>query len=283
MSQAVVDSHIHFWDPGHLRYAWLANAPAINRPFLPADLRRAAAGVDVQGIVFVECGLHPDDRLAEVAWVSKLAGQEPRIQAIVAAAPLEQGPDAARPHLEALAHSPLVRGIRRMIQSEAPGFGVQPAFVAAVQTLPDYGFSFDICIRHRQAADAICLVEQCPGVAFILDHFAKPAVQEGRLDPWRDDLRRLAGFPNVVCKLSGLATEADHQRWSQEQLKPYIDHALDSFGPDRVLYGGDWPVSTQAIGYTQWIDVLSWATAERSEADRRKLFVENTRRIYRLP
>lgn len=283
MPQAIVDSHIHFWDPNHLRYPWLAGAPAINRAHLPEDLRRAAEAVDLQGIVFVEADLHPDDRLAEVAWVSELAQAEPRIQAIVAAAPLEQGREAVRPHLEALARYPLVRGIRRLIQSEAPGFCTQPAFVAAVQSLPDYGFSFDICIKHHQAEDAIRLVEQCPHVSFILDHFGKPAVKDNLLDPWRDHLRTLAGFPNVVCKISGLATEADYQNWTQDQLKPYIDHALEVFGPDRVLYGGDWPVSTQAIGYQQWIDTINWAASHLDDDARHKLFVENARRVYRLP
>lgn len=279
---AVVDSHIHFWDPNHLRYDWLSGAPAIHRPFLPKDLARAAAGVDLQGIVFVEADLHPDHRLAEATWVSELAEREPRIQAIVASAPLELGTAAVRPHLEALARNPLVRGIRRLIQSEAPGFCTQPDFVAAVQALPGYGFSFDICIKHHQMADAIRLVEQCPQVNFVLDHFGKPAVKEGLLDPWREQLRTLAGFPNVVCKISGLATEADHQHWSREQLKPYIDHALSVFGPDRVLYGGDWPVSTLAIGYQEWIDVINWATPNLSDAERHKLFVENARRVYRL-
>ncbi len=283
MPQAIVDSHIHFWDPGHLRYPWLAGAPAINKAHLPADLSRAAAGVELRGIVFVECDLHPGDRLAEVAWVGELAQAEPRIQAIVAAAALEKGPETVRPALEALAQYPLVRGIRRLIQSEGPGFSVQPAFVAAVQSLAGYGFSFDICIKHYQAADAIRLVEQCPGVSFILDHFGKPDVKQNLMDPWRDHLRTLAGFPNVVCKISGLATEADFETWSKEQLRPYIDHALEVFGSDRVLYGGDWPVSTQAIGYQEWIDTLLWATAHLSEADRHKLFVDNARRVYRLP
>jgi L-fuconolactonase len=282
MPQPIVDSHIHFWDPQHLSYGWLPNLPAIHRPFLPTDLARAAAGVDLQGIVFVEADIDPDHRLAEAQWITELAQQEPRIQAMVASAPLELGPDAVRPHLEAVARLPLVRGIRRLIQSEGPGFAIQPAFVAAVQSLPSYGFSFDICIKHHQMEETIRLVEQCPQVVFILDHFGKPAVKDNLLDPWREQLQTLAGFPNVVCKISGLATEADHSNWTREQLRPYLDHALAVFGADRVLYGGDWPVSTLAIDYQTWIDTINWATERWSEGDRRKLFVENTRRVYRI-
>jgi L-fuconolactonase len=282
MPQAVVDSHIHFWDPRHLRRDWLAGAPAIHHAHLPADLAASATTVDLQGIVFVETDVDPEDRLAEAAWIAELAQAEPRLQAIVASAPLELGPEAVRGHLEALAQQPLVRGVRRLIQSEGPGFCTQPAFVAAVQSLPSFGFSFDICIRHYQMADAIRLVEQCPDVALILDHFGKPDVKQGLMEPWATNLRRLAAFPNVVCKISGLATEADHTHWTRDQLRPYIAHALACFGPERVLYGGDWPVSTLAIGYQQWIDVILWATSDLDDGARHKLFVENTRRVYRL-
>jgi L-fuconolactonase len=282
MPQAIVDSHIHFWDPKYLRRPWLAGEPAINTPHLPADLQTAAAGVDLQGIVFVETDVHPDDRLPEVTWIGELAEAAPRIQAIVASAPMEAGPASIRPHLDVLARYPLVRGIRRLIQGEPAGFCTDPAFIAAVKLLPEYGLSFDICIKHSQMEDAIRLVTACPAVFFILDHFGKPDVKQGLLDPWREQLRTLAGFPNVVCKISGLATEADRQHWSREQLKPYIDHAVDTFGIDRVLYGGDWPVSTLAIGYQEWIDTIHWALPGLSAAERQKLFVDNARRDYRI-
>ena len=292
MRQAIVDSHIHFWDPARITYPWHSGAPAIAHPYLPADLQADAtsgqvkhAGVDsiaLQGIIFVEADCRPDQRVAEVEWVTELAEQEPRIQAIVAAAPLEKGPEAIHTYLDALQLYPLVKGIRRLIQSEGPGFCTQPAFVEAVQLLPDYGFSFDICIKHHQMEDAIRLVEQCPGVSFVLDHFGKPAVKEGLLDPWRDHLRTLASFPNVQAKLSGLATEANHQQWTRNQLRPYIDHTIASFGIDRIFYGGDWPVSTQAVAYPEWIDILLWSTADLTDEDRNKIFAANARAFYRI-
>jgi L-fuconolactonase len=249
MKQAIVDSHIHFWDPGRLSYPWLARAGAINKPYYPADLDAAASGVDLQGIVFVEADVRPDQRLAEAQWVSQLAEEEPRIRGIVASAPLEEGL-AARPHLEAM--------------------------------LPDFGFSFDLCIYHPQMSAVIRLVEQCPQVSFVLDHFGKPGVKANLHDPWREQLRTLADFPNVLCKISGLATEADHKRWTREQLRPYIEHAIATFGPDRVMYGGDWPVSTQAIEYQTWIDTINWATPQLDDSARNKLFVENAVKFYRL-
>lgn len=281
MKQAIVDSHIHFWDPGRLSYPWLARAGAINKPYYPADLDAAASGVDLQGIVFVEADVRPDQRLAEAQWVSQLAEEEPRIRGIVASAPLEEGL-AARPHLEALARIPLVKGVRRLIQSEGPEFAIQPKFVDGVRMLPDFGFSFDLCIYHPQMSAVIRLVEQCPQVSFVLDHFGKPGVKANLHDPWREQLRTLADFPNVLCKISGLATEADHKRWTREQLRPYIEHAIATFGPDRVMYGGDWPVSTQAIEYQTWIDTINWATPQLDDSARNKLFVENAVKFYRL-
>lgn len=281
MALSIIDSHIHFWDPKKLRYSWLKGVPTINHAHYPKDVVSAAAESDLQGIVFVEAGCDDSDGVAEADWVRSLAQEEPRIQGIVAFAPMEHGP-AVRPLLEALAKNPLVKGVRRVTQSEALGFGVQPDFVSAVQILPEFDFSFDICIKHHQLPDAIRLVEQCPQVSFVLDHFGKPDVAQGLQDPWREQLARLAEFPNVVCKISGLATEADHQNWTRAQLKPYIQHAVAVFGEDRVLYGGDWPVSTLAIEWQEWVDTIVWALPELSQEAQHKLFVENAKRVYRL-
>jgi L-fuconolactonase len=125
-------------------------------------------------------------------------------------------------------------------------------------------------------------VEACPEVRFVLDHIGKPAIREGALDPWRAGIDRLARLPNVVCKLSGVATEADHDAWTPDELHPYIRHALDAFGPDRTLFGSDWPVSRLAIELPRWIDVVDGAVAHLAEADRRKVFVDTARAVYRL-
>jgi L-fuconolactonase len=213
--------------------------------------------------------------------VSKLAADEPRIRGIVAHAPLELG-EGARPYLDALAKLPLVKGVRRLAQGEDVDFCIQPDFVRGVQLLTEYGFSFDHTIRHEQMEPTLRLAEQCPDVAFVLDHFGKPPVRAGELDPWRTHLRALASQPHVCCKLSGLATEADFESWTRDQLRPYIDVALDAFGAERVFYGGDWPVSTLAIGYRQWIDVLDWATQGLDDQSRRRLFADNAAAFYRL-
>lgn len=279
MPQAIIDSHVHFWDRNLRPYPWLENVPTIAGPALPIHLLEQAQGVDLQGVVFVQAGAEAGYGLDEAKWVSSLAEDEPKIRAIVAFAPLELG-EGARPHLDALAELPLVKGIRRIIQSEAVDFCTQSDFIHGVQLLADYGFTFDICIHHRQMQAAIQLVDACPNVRFVLDHFGKPRVRDQVLDPWREDLRQLASYENLWCKLSGLATEADHAQWTREQLRPYIDYALETFAPDRVMFGGDWPVCRLALEYQEWIDVMLWATSALSEENRQKMLYTNAEAFY---
>lgn len=279
MNQPIIDSHVHFWDPAYLRYEWLEELPAINRPFLPQDLREQTADLRLEGVVFVQAECVHEDGLREVEWVTELAKSEPRIQGIVAFAPLELGTEA-RKVLDKLAKVPLVKGVRRLIQAEAAGFATQPAFVAGVQALSDYDFSFDICILHHQLGDVLWLVEQCPDVRFVLDHLGKPDAKTPLFEPWATQVSELAQFPQVHCKLSGLVTEADHRRWTSEELKPYIDHVVQAFGAERIMYGGDWPVSLLATTYREWVETLHVATADLTAINQHKLFYQNARRFY---
>jgi L-fuconolactonase len=216
-----------------------------------------------------------------VAWVAGLAAADPAIRGIVAFAPLELG-EAARPYLEWLSRQPLVKGVRRLIQAEAAGFAMQPDFARGVALLAEYGLSFDIAVRNDQLGEALALVRQCPGVAFVLDHIGNPDIKEGRREPWQQDLAAMAAQANVVCKVSGVATRADHQHWQAAELRPYIEYVLATFGPERVLYGSDWPVLTLAAQYEQWVAVLQEVMNTRPAAEQEKLFSENTRRVYRL-
>ena len=155
--------------------------------------------------------------------------------------------------MEKLAEDTLVKGIRRLIQGENVDFCIQPNFINGVKTLARYGLSFDICIFHPQLANAIRLVEQCPNIQFILDHIGKPDIKNQLFEPWKQEIKTLADFPNVYCKISGLVTEADHENWTAADLQPYIEHVIECFGFDRVIYGSDWPVSTLASDYPRWV------------------------------
>lgn len=284
MNDEIVDAHLHLWDPARFRIPWLDGIDLLNRTYDVQMFRAHTAGLNVTAMVYVQVDVSPAYALLEAQYVARLAAQEPRLQGIVAWAPLEDGP-CARSILEGLvAIGPLVKGVRRILQGEPdPAYCLRPSFIRGVEMLAEYGLSFDICIYHYQLPAVIELVQQCPRVTFILDHIAKPDIRGGAFEPWRTHMAALAQLPNVVCKISGVATEADHGRWTIDDLAPYIWHALEVFGEDRVLFGGDWPVALLATSYRRWVETLATVTADLSPEAQRKLWVENARRVYRLP
>jgi len=278
----LIDAHVHFWDPCRFRYPWLGDIPSLQRPFLPADYVAACGSMKVDAMVFVQCEAECAQAMDEARWVSALAQEEPRLRGLIPWAPLERG-ERSRAYLDDLTRLPLVKGVRRLIQSETdPDFCLRPDFIKGVQGLAGYGLSFDICISHDQLAGAIAMVRRCPAVTFILDHIAKPNIRNRLLEPWRRQIREMADLPNVVCKLSGMVTEADHAGWTGADLKPYIDHVVECFGFDRIMFGGDWPVVTLASTYPRWVEAFEWALAGCSEDEWKKVFRDNTERVYRL-
>lgn len=274
-----IDAHMHFWDQAALRpYTWLHEVPTINHRHTPENLREEAAGRLPEKIVFVEAGA---PWLDEVRWAEQLAAREPRVRAIVAKIAINAGAATTAAMAELKTH-PLVRGVRHHFEHDPLDYCARPEFIAGVRELAPVGLSFDICCKHPQLPAVIELVRQCPDVSFILDHGGKPGIRAGIVDPWREHIRTLAGSPNVVCKFSGFATEADHGHWTAAQLKPYTDHLLETFGPQRLLFGGDWPVAKLATSYPRWLDTAGQLTAALSASDRAALFHDNAERVYRI-
>ncbi len=278
----IIDAHVHLYDPGVIRYAWMAGKPVFAGPHLMAELDAARGGVRLAGVIFVEVDADPGQYLQEASYVAGLAERDPRIIGMVAHAPLERGA-AVTPDLEKLAAHGLTRAIRRLLQDEPdPEFCLRPGFIEGVRLLPRFDLAFDICVRHHQLAGAVELVRRCPEVRFVLDHLAKPAIRDGLLEPWRSQIKELSEFPNVHGKLSGVITEADHANWTPEQLRPYLDHMVACFGFERLLYASDWPVSEQTHRYAQWVAILDDLTAACSASERRQLFHDNALAAYRL-
>ena len=278
----IIDSHIHLLDQQRFGYPWAKDTPALKRDWTPDDLVNRAKPIEIEGFVFVEVDVDRPQYLDEAEWADGLAKHDRRVLGAVVSLPLERGA-TIEPEMARVARLKSVRGVRRLIQDEPdPEFVLKPGFVEAIRLLPKYGLSFDVCIYHPQAANALKMMRQCPEVSFILDHIGKPGIRAGLIDPWREHIREMAALPNVVCKLSGVTTEAEHKTWTRDQLKPYIDHVIACFGPDRILYGGDWPVCELAGSYLQWLLTLDLATAGFSPSDKRKLFRDNAIKAYRL-
>ena len=239
----IVDSHVHLYDVKRLRYGWLKNVPKIDRTYLLADFDRARDKVAVDKLVFAEVWVDPGLHLQEAAFVQEMADADPRLCGMVAHLPIEKG-TAIESDLIALKKHKSLRGIRRLIEIESnPTFCLEPDFIAGVKLVGKHGLR----------------------------------------GPWWSQMRELAKLPNVVCKVSGVITEADHGAWTKEQVKPYVAHAIECFGFDRVLYGSDWTVSELTHLYPTWVEILDEVVSGASKADVRKLYRDNAIRIYRLP
>jgi len=262
----VIDSHVHFWDRSRLDYRWLDEEQShLAQDHLPAHLRAARA--DVDGVVFIQADCRDDQGFDEASWVHELADQGAPVLAVVAHAPLET--DAAAGRLDDLTTLPLVRGIRRLLQDEKPGFAVDPRFVDGVRLLAERDFTFDLCTREHQLRECLELTARVPEVTFILDHFSKPNVSAGdNFGEWAALIDELASRPNVRCKLSGLGNEAEPQDRTMAAFRPWIEHAITAFGAERCMYASDWPVLTLATSYTDWFEIVSAIASELSDRER---------------
>jgi L-fuconolactonase len=279
----IIDSHVHLYDLQKLSYAWMAGVPQLAHTTTMVDFDQARENIAIERLVFVEVDVDAGLHLDEARYVNSLAKSDPRIGAIIAHAPVHNG-KAVEADLAALAEMPLVKGVRRLIQQEAdPSLILSQDFIDGVRLLPKYGMSFDVCIKHFQLAYTIELIRKCPEVYFVLDHCAKPDIRHGMMEPWKSQLRELARLPNVVCKLSGIVTEADHRAWTRDQLRPYIHHVIDTFGFDRLMFGSDWTVATLAIAYPAWVELLDDEIRSASGAEKQTFWQGTAKKAYRLP
>ena len=283
MITEIVDTHLHLWNPSMLRYPWLDEIPLLNKPYLLADYDRAIAGHPVTRMIFVQCEVDPAEFREEAAWIASLAEADDRIVGIVPWAPLEYG-DTVAPELDAFAENPLIKGVRRIIQFEDdPAFCLRDSFVRGVQLLGERGLHFEICLKgDEQFTNCVELVRRCPDVRFLLNHVGKPFIERQVYEPWSSLMRELAALPNTWCKVSGMVNEADTSAWVTADLTPFFETVIATFGWQRVMFGGDWPVALLATSYDRWVNTLaSLATgAGAGKPDLDRLFAGNARSFY---
>ncbi len=262
-ARPIIDSHVHIWDTDRFPIPWLESIPTLNKRFWIDDYFAATEGLPVEGFVYLQVEVAPPYALIEAQTIASLAEVDARVLAITPWAPLEEG-EKVRLFLEQLvAMSPKIKSIRRIVQAEPdPEYCLQPGFIRGNQLLAEYGLSSEIACNHTQLAATAELVRQCPGTEFILNHIAKPDIRGGVFEPWASQLTELAALGNVVCKISGATTEASFESWTIDDVRPYVEHALTAFGEDRVLFGSDWPVVTQAASYPRWVETVEEITRD---------------------
>lgn len=276
----ILDSHVHLFNLDRVDYPWLKDNHSLGWNHLPEDYSAATYGLPIESIVVVEAA--PADGVQEAAWVSEAATTDKRIKGMVAHADVEVGAGIEE-HLKKLKQYPIVKGVRRLVKYEQDAeFCLKADFVEAVRLLPQFGYCFDICISYPQTENAIRFVEKCPDVRMVLDHMGTPLIKDAIILPWKEMMRRLAEHPNVSCKVSSILTETNWRRYSVEEVRPFVGHLLEVFGPERCMWGGDWPVSAEAAPYHEHIRAVDAIAEGLTKTDRRKLFHDTAVEFYGL-
>jgi len=276
----IIDTHQHLWDLEQFTYAWCNDIPILNRSYRTEDYLEATRGVDLAKSVHVEADVDEPYMIDETRHILSLADGSTPIEGVVACGRPEY--PNFKEYLDQIAGHPKLKGIRRVLHVQPDETAQSRTFIENIQLLEQYDLSYDICCQSRQLPVAINLIRECPNVSFILDHCGVPIVKEKALNPWRDHVQQISEFPNVVCKVSGLVSSADPDNWTPEDLRPYVDHVINCFGWDRVMFGSDWPVCTLVASFKEWLDAAMLLTQDAGEDNRRKLFSENAERVYRL-
>ncbi|WP_199512685.1 amidohydrolase family protein [Nucisporomicrobium flavum] len=277
-----IDAHHHLWDRERHPQPWIdpVSMAAIDADFGPAELAAQTGPAGVRGTVVVQ-SIHSE---AETVDLLATAAHHDLILGVVGWLDLA-APDVAGRigHLRTLPGGGKLAGIRHLVQGEPdPGFLARDDIRRGIAAVADAGLAFDLVIRHQQLPAVIELVAGLPQVSFVLDHLGKPPLAGRDLRGWADDLRTLARLPNVSAKVSGLVTEANWSSWRTSDLAPAVSHALGTFGPDRLMFGSDWPVCLLATGYRDWIETLAELLTECDEREREQIWWRTALRVYRL-
>lgn len=274
-----IDSHQHYWMVERGDYHWMTPAvPVLHRNYLPSDLRPCLLRHDIQKTVLVQAA----QTMAETDFLLDLASQDDSIAGVVGWLDLESPDFVLR--FERYRRNGKFIGIRPMLQDITDDKWIlRPRVLASLRVIADADFSFEFLTYPRHLPYVREALETTPQLRAVIDHISKPEIRAHKLEPWGSWVSELAKNPNLYCKLSGMITEADHLHWSADDLRPYIDHVVESFGFDRIMFGSDWPVCLCAGTYDQVVDVLREVLASSlNEENEAKLFGENAQRFYKI-
>jgi predicted TIM-barrel fold metal-dependent hydrolase len=276
---ALIDTHLHLIYRDRLSYPWLAGVPALDADFSYERYAREALRCGVTDALHMEVDVAEADMEAETRHVTALAPSSLLRGAISACRPESRDFPA---FLERALADPFVKGFRRVLHVVPDDLSEGAEFRANLRRLSGAGRPFDICVRADQLDKAIALADAAPDVAFVLDHCGVPDIKDRAEHPWRERMSELARRPNVCVKVSGVVAYADAERWTLDDIRPYVEHAIAAFGWDRVVWGSDWPVCTLTASLSTWIAAINLLTLGGSADEREGLFSRNARRIWKL-
>ena len=284
----IIDTHLHIWDINRLKYSAFEGHPLFGKSYDIEDYQRDCGDLEIEAMVFLECyadfSTHSGQYIDEIHYVEESAVRDPRIKGIVPMAPVEWGARVEIILEEMQENHPSVKGIRRIVEfdKDPRALTLSQNFIEGVKRLTKFGYHFEINVNHTQMDIVREFIKHVPDVKLILDHCGKPGIAEGEIKQYRDDVAELSRYPNLWIKLSDLPVEANHKTWSEEDLKPFIDATIESFGFDRTIYAGDYPICLQATTLPRWVSVLDSVFSGCSEEELRKFYRDNANSFYRL-
>ena len=278
MKKQIIDSHQHFWQIEKFNYEWMSAADKIlYRDFLPAGFEQVLKEKGVTKSVAVQA----HQSIAEARWLLELSDQYDFIAGVVGWVDL-QG-EKLMEQLDELTKHPKFKGVRHVVQDEPDDdWIIRPKVIKGIKSLAKYGLSYDILVFPRHLFYTKTLVEQCPEIKFVIDHLAKPPIAKGEIKQWANDINKLAKFPNVYCKLSGMVTKASHQTWTAKDLQPFANVVLESFGAERVMFGSDYPVCLLAASYQTVFETYQSFLQHLSQTEQDLILGGNAQKFYSL-
>jgi predicted TIM-barrel fold metal-dependent hydrolase len=295
-SLPIIDCHQHLWDLTKFKLSWLSSGGPLGRSFVMKDYLAAIEGTGIKQAVYMEVDVDPSQQQAEIDHLTEIckSGKAPTIAAVVSGRPAAAG---FKDYIAQFKTNPYLKGVRQVLHGGTPaGFCLGDDFVRGIRQLGELDKSFDLCMRAAELHDGAKLADKCPDTRFILDHCGngdpkaffksrdprlKETKAEHTADAWKRDIDLVAGKKNVICKISGIVARVPKE-WTADDLAPLVNHCLDAFGPDRVVFGGDWPVCLMGAPLAEWVTALRQIIASRPSSEQRALLSENAVRFYRL-
>jgi len=270
-----LDSHQHFWSYDAAQYPWIPAGSPLHRDWLPHDLAPLLAAAGLEGCIAVQAR----QTVEESRWLLTLAEHAPIIRGVVGWVDLRS--ERVEEQLAELAPNAKFRGVRHVVQDEPDDrFMLGASFLRGIGKLKAFGLTYDILVFPKQLPAAIELVRRFPGQPFVLDHIAKPFIKDGTLEPWAAQIRELAKAPHVMCKVSGMVTEARRRAWQAADFRPYLDVVFEAFGAERLMFGSDWPVCLLSASYAETFALVDEYTRSLTDSQRTGLFGGNAARFY---